>query len=250
MKDLPSESIDLIYCDILYGTGRDFGDYKDLPANRDKIKEFYIPRIKEMYRLLKNTGSIYLQMDHKINHWVRGILDNIFGCKKFRNKIIWKYGLGNANTKDNFLNKYDIILYYSKTDNFKWNLQRGRVTEQMKNKYCHQDQKGRYMLSNGKKYYLKGGKKLENVWTDIPALASTHKQRVDYKTQKPKALLERIIKASSNKGDIIADFFLGSGTTVVVAEELDRKWIGCDINKKAINITKERLGCVQKRLFV
>ena len=90
MKTLKSGSIDLIYSDILYGTGRDFGDYKDLPSNRQTIDDFYIPRIAEMHRLLKDTGYIYLQMDTRISHWLRVVMDDIFGYNNFRNEIATK----------------------------------------------------------------------------------------------------------------------------------------------------------------
>jgi adenine specific DNA methylase Mod len=119
MNSIPDNHIDLIYCDILYGTGRNFDDYKDLKASRKNIEEHYIPRIKEMYRILKNSGSIYLQMDTKINHWMRIILDDIFGYENFRNEIVWCYktiGLGKT-----YLSKHDVILYYSKSDNITFN---------------------------------------------------------------------------------------------------------------------------------
>lgn len=244
IKQIDDSSIDLIYCDILYGTGKKFKDYTDLKPQRDIIEEFYIPRIKEMHRILKDTGSIYLQMDYRISHWVRCIMDDIFRYDNFRNKIVWRYGLGNARTETNFLDKHDEILYYSKTNDFTWHLQRGEVTPQMKAKYCHWDEQEQnyYMNNKGKKYYLKGGKKLENVWDDVPNMASTSKERVGYDTQKPKALIERIIKASSNEGDIVVDFFCGSGTTGVVAKELSRNYILCDINPKAVEISEKRIN--------
>lgn len=244
MKQIPDNYIDLIYCDVLYGTGRKFDDFQDLKPDRQIIEDFYISRIKEMHRILKNTGSIYLQMDYRISHWIRIIMDDIFGYENFRNKIVWKYGLGNARTETNYLDKHDEILYYSKTNNFTWHLQRGEVTPQMKAKYCHWDEQEQkyYMNNKGRRYYLKGGKKLENVWDDIPNMASTSKERVGYDTQKPKALIERIIRASSNEGDIVADFFCGSGTTGVVAKELGRNYIMCDINEKAVEISKKRLS--------
>ena len=242
MKDMADESVDLIYGDILYGTDKDFGDYQDLPADRDEIEDFYRPRIKEMHRILKNTGSIYLHMDYRINHWIRCILDDVFGYENFRNEIIWCYKSGGS-SKTNFSNKHDNMLFYSKSNNYKFNVQKEKSYNRGYKRYNfdgvkeYKDNKGWYTRVNMKDYW------------EINMVGRTSKERVDYKTQKPKKLLKRIIKASSNKGDIVFDPFLGSGTTVVVAEELDRKWIGCDINEKSIEVTKDRLSSVQKRLF-
>lgn len=239
MKTIKSNTIDLIYCDILYGTGRKFADYKDLKPIRSEIESHYIPRIKEMHRILKPTGSIYLQMDFKISHWLRLILEDVGLI--FQNEIVWEYGLGNNNKKRNWQEKHDTILFATKTNNYTWNDIRGDVTPQMKAKYCHQDEDGFYMMSYGKKYYLKGGKRISNVW-DFPNLSATDSERVGYETQKPKALIERIIKASSNEGDLVADFYLGSGTTAEVCKDLNRNFIGCDINPRAIEITLQRLN--------
>ena len=241
MKGIEDNSIDLIYGDILYATGRNFGDYQDLKSVRSVVEEHYIPRVKEMHRILKNTGSIYLQMDYRIVHWIRCIMDDIFGYDNFRNEIIWCYGLGNNNKKINWQDKHDNILFYSKGKNYIWNDMRGNVTKQMEEKYCHKDEYGNYMMSYGKKYYLKGGKRIGNVW-DIPNLSSTDKERSGYNTQKPKALIERIIKASSNEGDLVADFYLGSGTTAEVCKDLNRSFVGCDINLNAVEIAKNRCG--------
>lgn len=239
MKTIESNTIDLIYCDILYGTGRKFSDYQDLKPIRSQIENHYIPRIKEMYRILKPTGSIYLQMDFKISHWLRLILEEIDFC--FKNEIVWTYGLGNNNKKRNWQEKHDTILFATKTNNYTWNDMRGDITPQMKAKYCHQDEDGFYMMSYGKKYYLKGGKKISNVW-DFANLSATDNKRVGYDTQKPNELIEQVIKASSNEGDLVADFYMGSGTTAEVCKDLNRNFIGCDINPRAVEITLKRLN--------
>ena len=241
LKQLPDNSIDLIYCDILYNTGKKFKDYDDNLGTPQEAIEWYRPRLIEMKRVLRDTGSIYLQMDYRLVHYMKVEMDNIFGISNFINEIIWKYGLGNANSKNRYLTKHDNILFYSKSINFTFNNIRGEITPQMKSKYCHEDEIGRYMISKGKKYYLKGGKKIEDV-IEIPNMSSTSKERVGYSTQKPKELLKILIKQSSNEGDIVADFFMGSGTTIVVAKELNRKYIGCDINPKSIEITNQRLN--------
>ena len=94
MAEIKDNTIDLIYCDILYGTGRNFGDYQDLKPIRSEIESHYLPRLKEMHRVLKSTGSIYLQMDYRIIHWVRCMMDDIFGYGNFRNELIWCYNTG------------------------------------------------------------------------------------------------------------------------------------------------------------
>lgn len=244
MSTIESGTIDLIYCDILYGTGKKFKDYQDLKPIRSEIEIHYIPRLKEMKRILKETGSIYLQMDYKISHWIRLIIEEIGLI--FKNEIVWQYGLGNNNKKRNWQDKHDTILFAVKGNNYTWNDMRGNVTPQMKDKYCHNDKDGFYMMNYGKKYYLKGGKRISNVW-DFPNLSATDKKRVGYDTQKPNEIIEQIVTASSNKGDLVADFYLGSGTTAEVCEELNRNFIGCDINPKAIEITKSRLNKAEQK---
>ncbi len=218
LKELPNDYIDLIYCDILYGTGRNFGDYQDLKANKLMIEEHYIPRFKQMHRVLKSTGSIYVHCDWRINHWIRIILDDIFGYDNFRNEIIWKYGLGGSSNKQ-FAKKHDTIMFYTKSDVYTYNLQYEEAT------------------SNKMKGQLK---KMIDVW-DIPNINNMAKERLDYSTQKPKKLLDVIVKSSSNEGDLVADFYMGSCTTGEVALELGRKFIGCDIGDKACMISKERI---------
>ena len=255
MRQIPDGFIDLIYGDILYGTGRNFGDFKDLPAKRDVIENFYIPRIQEMHRILKDTGSIYLQMDTKINHWVRLILDDVFGYGNFRNEIIWCYNTG-GKQKEKFATKHDVIIFYSKSNMKTFNnvgIIRdtgvksfgGKIgVDENGRKYQDKKHKDKYY-----RYYLDEPKNAEDWWADFNNLHSQSKERNGYDTQKPKALLERIIKASSNEGDLVADFFCGSGTTCVVAKELNRDFIGCDINPRAIEITNKRLNDVPKTLF-
>ena len=224
LKQLPSNSIDLIYCDVLYNTGRKFDDYDDNLGTPEEAIEWYKPRLIEMKRILKDTGSIYLQMDYRLVHYMKVYMDELFGIKNFRNEIVWKYGLGGSGNKE-FAKKHDNILFYSKSNSYIFNIQYENATSNR----------------------LKGKtKKMTDVW-DIPTLNNMAKERTGYNTQKPKELLERIIKASSNEGDIVADFFCGSGTSLVVAKELGRNYIGCDINPKAIEITKKRC-CIEEEL--
>jgi site-specific DNA-methyltransferase (adenine-specific) len=222
MAEMQDNTVDLIYCDILYGTGRKFKDYQDLKPIRSVIENHYIPRIKEMYRILKDTGSIYLQMDTKVNHWIRCILDDVFNYSNFQNEISWHYkGTGTSKT---FVKKHDVILLYTKTKNFKHNTI--------------------YVASAKKTGWTgKNEKRCDDVWSDINTIFQSKERGTQvYNTQKPKALIERIIKASSNEGDLVADFYLGSGTTAEVCKDLKRNFIGCDISPKAIELTNKRLS--------
>ena len=235
MKTIESNTIDLIYCDILYGTGRNFADYQDLKPIRSEIENHYIPRIKEMHRILKPTGSIYLQMDTRINHWMRCIMDDVFGYDNLLAEIIWYYDNGGGRRKTFVNKKHDVIIAYSKTNTFTYN----EILEPYKETSGYA--KGG-IVNNGKKYMPnKKGKNADDVWC-MPILNPMSNERLGYDTQKPKALIERIIKASSNEGDLVADFYMGSGTTAEVCKDLNRKFIGCDLNPKAIEITKARLN--------
>ena len=121
LKSQKNESIDLIYCDILYGTGRNFGDYQDLKPIRSEIEEHYLPRLKEMHRVLKSTGSIYLQMNTRINHWIRILMDDIFGYERMLNEIVVCISKGNQTNK-HFAKSNDIVRYYTKSKDWKYNL--------------------------------------------------------------------------------------------------------------------------------
>ena len=236
------ESVDLIYCDILYGTGRNFGDYQDLKPIRSEIEAHYLPRLKEMHRVLKSTGSIYLQMDYRISHWIRLMMDDIFGYDNFVNEIIWCYTMPN-NNKRRFNAKHDNIFSYSKTKDYTFNWQSVLTDYSESSK-----ERGKYgsnsMMGKADSPLSKNGGKIMEDWMVIHTLKGNSKEYAKYPTQKPKALIERIIKASSNEGDIVADYYLGSGTTAVVCKELNRNFIGCDINPKAIEITNARLDAL------
>ena len=218
----------------------------------DSIKDFAIKggfyyllymtvRLIEMRRILKNTGSIYYHCDPTFSHYIKAIMDRIFGVENFRNEIVWHYSDG-TNPKKDFKRKHDIIFRYSKSDEYKFNQIKlealnkeryNKIEEKTGRKYFEDTHHGRY-----KRYYLDDGRKLEDVWTylqnkKLRQLNSMAKERVGYPTQKPLALLERIIKASSKEGDIILDPFCGCATTCIAAETLGRQWIGIDWNKQS-----------------
>ena len=212
-------------------------------------------RIIEMHRVLKDTGSLYLHCDPTASHYMKAVLDEIFGKDNFRNEIIWHYGQRTTFHKQHFSRKHDIILFFSKSNKSFF----GKVSEAWDRKVFlsnrHDvlvDSDGReYIWSDGgkkglryKRYVadvLEAGKPLDSVW-DISILNSASKERTGYPTQKPLSLLHRIIKASSKEGDIVFDPFCGCATTCVAAQQLGRKWIGIDIEKQAVNILIERLS--------
>ena len=189
-------------------------------------------RLCELYRVLKSTGSIYLHCDPTASHYLKLLMDTVFGVKNFQNEIIWCYKTGGA-SKRRYGRKHDIIFFYSKSSNYKFNAIKEK--SYMMHKYgfkksdFKEDEKGQYSW-----VILKD-------WWEIPAIGSATKERLGYPTQKPEALLERIIKASSNEGDVILDPFCGCGTTITVAEKLKRKWIGIDITHLAVSLMKHRL---------
>lgn len=245
MKLLPSESIDLIYCDILYNTGKKFDDYDDRLGTPQEAMEWYIPRLIEMKRLLKNNKFILLQCDYRLVHYLKVEMDNIFNVKNFINEIIWYYKSPSGTSKTCLANKHDNILLYSNSNNYKINIDELReaysegTKKQAKNKN----------ISFGRETKLnEKGKTPTDVW-EIPTLNSMAKERVGYDTQKPKSLIEKIIKSFSSEGDIVADFFCGSGTSCVVAKELGRNYIGCDISEKAIRITQERIDEIKEDIL-
>ena len=230
MRSLEDNTIDMIYGDILYGTGRKFNDFKDLNPIKDDIYRFYVPRIEEMFRILKPTGNIYLQMDWRINHWMRCIGDDIFGYDNFRNEIIWYYNSA-PRKKNSFGNRHDTILRWSKSSSFKFN------EDSVREPYSLTAPRG----YEKEKYYNSNGKVMGDVWK-LNILGQNDKtERTGYSTQKPKELIKRIVESSTDENDLVGDFFLGSGTTSLVCKEIGRNFIGCDINPKAVQIANKRL---------
>ena len=269
--------IDLIYIDPPFASGADYVrevalrgkrekleaeghtiaeqiQYSDIWAN-DTYLQFMYERLTLMRELLSDNGSIFVHCDWRMNSYLRLVLDEIFGEFNFRNEIVWrKYG-GHKNTaKLKFTTENDTLLFYSLTDKYTFNAIFRPLSEQtIKSEYRHTDENGRrYAIPRGRKY-LQGtvkkvyldtnpGVAIGNLWIEKElTIQGDDDERIGYPTQKPEALLERIIKASSNEGDIVLDCFVGSGTTAAVAEKLGRRWIAADINKGAIQTTVKRL---------
>ena len=204
---------------------------------------YMYPRLVLMRELLSEQGSIYVHVDWHIDSYLRVVSDDIFGKENFRNELIWQY-TGSLAPQNDFPRKHDTIYRLSKTSNVIFNELFTPYSEGAIKRFDHEDENGRYKITyrDGKEYktYMKQGKRLEDVW-DIPIIMKNDSTYYNYATQKPEKLLERIIKASSNEGSIVADFFGGSGTTAAVAEKLGRRWITSDIGKPATMIMRKRL---------
>ena len=167
-------------------------------------------------------------------------LDAAFGRDGFRNEIVWRYGLGGRAPANAFARKHDVLLFYARGPANTFHRLRGGVTPAMAAKYAHADEHGRYQNAHGRRYYLKGGKPFDSVW-DIPSIAPTARERTGYPTQKPLALLERVIAATTDPGALVVDPFVGSGTTAVAAQRLGRRFACGDSSPQAIEVTCSRL---------
>lgn len=273
--------IKLIYIDPPFDVGADFsmdieiGDdtftkqpsvleelaYRDTwGKGADSFIAMIYERLSLMKDLLAGNGGIFVHCDYRVNHFIRCCLDDIFGKDSFQNQIAYSYGAG-GNPSSFFPRKHDDIFYYSKSETpyFKKDGLVMRVPydqSTLDTHYKKVDENGRkYRIQkvNGKEYltYADEGKLVTDVWTDIGAQNATSpisKEYTGYPTQKPEKLLERCIYATTQEGDIIADFFAGSGTTLAVAEKLGRKWIGSDLGKFSIHTTRKRIINVQREL--
>ena len=225
-------------------------------SNSDKSYLIYMAvRLLEMHRILKSTGSIYLHCDPTMSHYLKLVMDAVFGKGNFRNEVIWrKYG-GHKNTaKRKFTTENDIIFLYSKGKSSNFNPVYRPLSEQtIKSEYKHIDENGRrYAIPRGRKYregivkrvYLDEhkGVAIGNLWHEKElTIQGRDNERTGYPTQKPLALLDRIIKASSNEGHVVFDPFCGCATTLVAADRLQRDWIGIDISAKAAELVVERI---------
>lgn len=265
--------IDLIYIDPPYDSKADYRTKITLPsgdidlkptvleqfAYSDTWKEGTVSYLKNLYprlylmrELLSDKGTIYVHLDYHIGHYVKILMDEILGKDKFVNEIIWNKGFRGTESKRIFQHSHDTILMYAKNYEYIWNQQGQPYKDANLGRYNQIDEEGRrYALikrvrTNGEVYYGKtypneDGKKINDVISHIATMASTNSERTGYDTQKPEALLEILLKTSSNEDSIVADFYAGSGTTGAVAEKLGRKWIMSDLGKPANMIMRKRL---------
>ncbi len=278
LRAMNSESVDLIATDPPFNKGRDFHATPDSLAAGAKFQDrwswerdvheewadqitddyprlmeavesaryahsdgmgafmcFMAVRLLEMRRVLKDSGSIYLHCDPTASHYLKAVMDAIFGWRNFQNEIVWCYKSGGASPKRRFSKKHDLILWYSKSKHYVFNPQseksynRGLKPYRFKGVQEFCDEIGWHTVVGMKDYW------------EIDMVGRTSKERIGYPTQKPLALYERMICASSNEGDIVCDPFAGCATTLVAAERLQRQWVGMDIWERAHEVVVERL---------
>lgn len=294
--DIPPESIDLIYLDPPFFTGKvqkgkwqpgamevSYEDSKQFwAAKADTMRQnapqwlkhialkrpdfasylyYVMVRLQECYKVLSNTGSIFLHCDYRASHYLKMVMDGIFGFENFVNEIVWGYEDIGGKATDYFKRKHDIIFCYQKSDNRYFHLQYKSLSESTIKRY------EKYFDANGQITYqhlkdtnpgvfkkLKGipddltlvwldinkGQPLLDWWTDISAIRVGFNESTGYPTQKPEGLLNRIIMSASKEGDTVLDPFCGCGTAIISAHKLNRKWIGIDINQSAYEVTKDR----------
>jgi DNA modification methylase len=237
---IPTESVDLIYLDPPFFSNRQYeviwGDEAEVRSFEDRWDggiQHYIgwmrQRVFEMHRVLKPTGSIYLHCDWHASHYLKIMLDEIFGMRNFQNEFIWHYGGGGA-SKKRWGRKHDTLLFYSKGRSWTFNVDDVRVP--------HKWTSGQRRADGSERN--QAGKIADDVWSHHGVMPWAS-ERLGYPTQKPEALLERVILASSNPGDVVLDPFCGCGTSVAVAERLRRQWIGIDISPTAVRLMERRL---------
>jgi len=303
LKKLPDACVDLIYIDppfnsnrnyeVFWGETRETRAFDDRHASTQAYIEFMRPRCVELHRVLKPTGSFYYHCDWHASHYVKVMLDQIFGENNFHTEIIWKRTSSKGLAFRSFANNHDTIFFYTKGDNFTFNREYLPHNEEYVKqfyKYVEPETGRRYRLDNlanpnkdrpnltyeflgvtrvwrwtkerMEEGYKKGivvqtkpgavpamkryldeqeGNPVDSIWTDIPPIQSQSEERLGYPTQKPLALLDRIIKASSNESDIVLDAFCGCGTALVAAQNLKRQWIGIDVSPTACRVMAKRL---------
>ncbi|MDG4821928.1 DNA methyltransferase [Asanoa sp. WMMD1127] len=314
LADLPNDSVDLVYLDPPFFTNRRYeviwGEEAEIRSFEDRwggsvgvYIDWMRKRVIQLHRVLKITGTLYLHCDPHASHYLRVMLDEIFGYERFKNEIVWRRSLAKGLMSNRLPTNHDLLLVYQKGPSAVWNepamfapYRESELDDKTATKYNLRDADGRrYQLTSlinpspdrpnltyeflgvtrvwrwtrermqaayeaglvvqprpgavpRMKRYLdeQRGRPLDDVWTDIGPINSRARERWGWPTQKPEALLDRIIRLSSNEGDVLLDPFCGCGTSVAVAHRLRRHWIGIDISTTAIDVMRRRLfalGC-------
>jgi len=251
IKDKVKGKVKLIYIDPPFATKSDFGGKEGEKSYTDKVTSGeFIESVRErlvfLRELLTDDGSIYIHLDYKKSHSIKLVADEVFGPDKFQNEIIWTF-TGGTDRAQGFQSKHNTIFFYTKKTDFLFNPIYEPFAEATIKRFNRTDTDGRRYkentLTGGKvtRTYMKEEGKIAPDYWHLPIVNKTYEEFQDYPTQKPEALLSRIIEASSNTGDIIMDGFAGSGTTPAVAEKLGRRWIACDFGKHAIYTMQRRM---------
>ena len=263
LSEFPSECVDLIYLDPPFFSNRHYeviwGDEAEVRSFEDRWEggiQVYInwmrERILEMHRILRPTGSIYLHCDWHAAHYIKQMLDDVFGDNRFQNEVIWYYKGAGVSPK-RWARRHDNIFFYTKGNDWYFNPDpvRGEYAEATKERFKHYIGNKRGKHDFGVQELNPKGKHPDDVW-EISIVAPSAKERLGYPTQKPEPLLDRIILASSKPGDIVLDPFAGCGTTLVSAQKNKRQWIGIDISPTAVELMKrrmERVGAIKIKLI-
>ncbi len=241
LAQFPAESIDLIYLDPPFFSNRHYeviwGDEAEIRSFEDRWQggiQVYVDwmreRMIELHRVLKPNGSLYLHCDWHAGHYLKVMMDDIFGYRQFQNEFVWYYSGGGA-SKRRWARKHDTIFFYTKGKEWTFNVDDVRTE--------HKWDRGQRRADGSERDYEKG-KLPDDVW-EHHAVMPWSKERIGYPTQKPEELLRRLIAASSNPKDIVLDPFAGCGTALVAAHQLDRQWIGIDISPTGVNVMKRQL---------
>lgn len=265
IKDKVKGKVKLIYIDPPFATKSDFQSKDGATSYADKIESAeFMENLRErlifLRELLAEDGCIYVHCDWKISGYLHVMMNEIFGKENFRNELIWHYPGREMHISTKYNCKHDTIFFYARTSNTSINMANVAIPydkeERLKGlrRKVHIDENGREWVwetrgqASGQEPYkryvdeiISQGKALNDVWSDLQFLRGNHPERTDYPTQKPEALLHRIIKASTNPGDIVMDVFAGSGTTAAVAEKLGRRWLACDFGKHSIYTIQRRV---------
>jgi len=248
IKDKVKGKVKLVYIDPPFATKSDFGGKDGEYSYADKVdRAHFLETLRErliyLRELLADDGSIYVHLDQKMSHYVKIIMDEVFGKDNFRNEVVWSYGKM-ASAQNKFLQNHDTILFYFKSEYSLFNSLKNHLDEPVK-RLAREVVNG--VLKNARnedgtlKYVMVTDRIIDDNWSDISRVMFANTEYNSYPTQKPEKLLERMISASSNPGDLIMDCFAGSGTTAAVAEKLGRRWIGCDFGKHAIYTIQKRI---------
>ena len=277
LKQMPNDCIRLIYCDVLYNSGKDLGDYNDNLGSPEEAMAWYEPRLREMKRVMKSDGSIYIHCNWRLDSYLRILMDKIFGPNCFKNRIYRRHS-DKRGFYANYDSQMDIILFYvNDPDNYVFNeihgdtlrivplFEHGDLEGRNEPRYFGEQlidlkewnmhwlvsplqfekmiRDGEVRIIDGLPYRYSTVIPMGNLWNEESMLDKYSRLDLSeaYATPKPEEILNRILQVSSNPGDIVADFFMGGGTTAVVAKKLGRRFFGCDISAKACEVTVSKI---------